>query len=77
MKPRRSLLVRLGLVLALMLMTFVSPAYAKEGDEKLPPYDVQGLTHTRVWVPWVFAFLFTGGCVAAALKNPHRTMSER
>lgn len=78
MKLRRSWLVRLTLVTLLVLAIVVSPALAAKGDEeRLPPYDVTGLAHTRIWVPWVFAFLFAAGCAAAAFKNPHRTTTER
>jgi hypothetical protein len=42
-------------------------------DEKLPPYDVVGLKHSRQWVPWIAAFLFLAAGVAIAFKNPHRT----
>jgi hypothetical protein len=78
MKPPRNRLVPLGLLAVFMLACFTSPALAKKGDdEKLPPYDVTGMAHSKVWVPWVFAFLFAAGCVAIAFKNPHRSMTER
>lgn len=78
MKLRHNWLARLGLVLVFTLVALASPAFARQDDEeKLPPYDVQGLTHTKVWIPWVFAFLFAAACVAVALKNPHRVATER
>ena len=78
MKLRCNWLVRLTLVLVLMLAGLADPAFARQDDdEKLPPYDVQGLTHTKVWVPWVFGFLFAAACIAVALKNPHRVVTER
>ena len=77
MNLRRNRLIRLALVAVFMLTCFTSPAFAKKKEEKHPPYDVNGLTHSRVLVPWVFAFLFAGSCLTAALKNPHRSTVER
>lgn len=50
-----------------------SPAFAQKHDEKLPPYDVQGLKRSKQWVPWVFAFAFAGLIVLTSFKNPHRS----
>ncbi|MFO0838790.1 MAG: hypothetical protein U1D55_09705 [Phycisphaerae bacterium] len=47
-------------------------AQSKKGEDRVEPFDVVGLDHTRPWIPWVFAFVFVAGCVAIALKNPHR-----
>ncbi|MFQ5805081.1 MAG: hypothetical protein ACE5I3_01385 [Phycisphaerae bacterium] len=78
MKRRRSSFVRLALVATFLLASFTSPALAqRKGEEPLPPYDVKGLPHTKVWIPWVFAFLFVAGCLAVAFKNPHRSITER
>jgi hypothetical protein len=78
MKARLNWLARIGVISLVFLASFASPAYAKKGDdEKLPPYDVTGLEHERVWVPWVFAFVFMAGCLAIAFKNPHRSTTER
>ncbi len=78
LKHRRSRLVRLVPALVLLLGFFASPALAKKPTaEKEPPYDVAGLSHHRIWVPWVFAFVFAGGLLAVAFKNPHRSTSER
>ncbi len=78
MKLQRNWLVRLALVGVFVLATFASPAFAQQkGDEPQPPHDVRGLPHSKVWVPWVFAFLFAAGCLAMAFKNPHRVVSER
>ena len=63
-----------ALVAALICVILASAALAQKGDEeKLPPFDVPGLKHTKQWVPWVVAFLFAAGCVAVAFKNPHRS----
>lgn len=77
MSPRRNRLMRVALVTVFTLTCFTSPAFAKNKEEVLPPYDVNGLTQSKVWVPWVCAFLFAGGCIAAAFKNPHRSSTER
>ena len=79
MKLRKNVLrwVTLG---TLVLASFASPAVgqpSKDKGERLPPYDVQGLEHKRIWVPWVFAFVFAAGCLAVAFKNPHRVVTER
>jgi len=73
----QSYFFRLGVLVVLLLVTLASPALAKDDDEKLPPYDVDGMAHGKMWVPWVFAFLFAGGCLALAFKNPHRSANER
>lgn len=70
-------LLRLGLLSIVLLVMLVSPVLAADQEEKPPPYDVEGLTPGNLWVPWVFAFAFAGGCVAIALKNPRRTATER
>jgi len=78
MKLRRNWLLRLTLVTAFLLASFASPAFAqRKAEEPRPPYDVKGLTHSKMWIPWVFAFLFTAGSLAVALKNPHRVTTER
>jgi hypothetical protein len=80
MKRRRNLLMRLAILGVFLLASFASPALAQRSsskDEKLPPYDVQGLEHQRIWVPWVFGFIFAAGCLAIAFKNPHRMVTER
>lgn len=48
-------------------------AFAADDDEKLPPFDVAGLPHTRIWVPWLAAFLIMAVCLLVALKNPRRS----
>jgi len=61
-------------LLACAVLCVAAPAVAQtKDDERLPPYDVQGLKHKKIWVPWVFAFLFAAGCVAVSFKNPHRS----
>ncbi len=55
-----------------VLFTCTTPAWAQKKVERLPPYDVQGLEQTRVWVPWVFAFIFGAGVILLGIKNPHR-----
>ena len=78
MEPCGSRVLGLTLIFFLLATSLASPAFARgEDDEDRPPYDVQGLPHKRVWVPWVFAFLFAAACVAAAFKNPHRVSTER
>ena len=77
MKLHAKRLVRLGLLTIVLLATFASPALAAQDEEKPPPYDVDGLTHGNLWVPWVFAFAFAGGCIAIGFKNPRRTATER
>ena len=77
MKLQRNRLLRLTLVIVFMLGSFTSPALAKKDVENLPPYDVRGLDHSRIWVPWVFAFLFAASCLAVGFKNPHRSTTER
>ena len=77
MKLRQGRLFRLGLLVVFLLVTLANPALARDDEEKLPPYDVDGMAHGKMWVPWVFAFLFAGGCLAIAFKNPHRSATER
>lgn len=50
-----------------------APALGQDKGERQPPYDVYGLPPEKVWVPWIFAFLFLVGCVLIALKNPRRS----
>lgn len=76
MTPLNRLLGTLLRVLVMLVVVAV-PAFAKEAAERLPPYDVDGLKHTKVWVPWVFAFFFAVACLATAFKNPHRSSTER
>jgi hypothetical protein len=77
MKLNGNRLLRLGFLTVVLLVTFASPVMAADKDERPPPYDVDGLTPGNLWVPWVFAFVFAGGCLAVAFKNPHRTTIER
>lgn len=70
-------LVRLTVLIVLVVVGLTSPALAVEKTERLPPFDVDGLEHTKIWVPWVFAFLFAVGCLLVAFKNPHRATTER
>lgn len=63
-----------GAIAAISLIAWLTPAVALAKDEKpLPPYDVSGLPHSSVWIPWVFAFFFAAAVVAIGFKNPHRT----
>lgn len=48
-------------------------AFAQDSKEQLPPFDVQGFDHSRVWVPWVFAFGLAALCIALSFKNPRRS----
>lgn len=63
------------LVIGLTALAAVAPAAAqpKDDEEKLPPFDVRGLTASKQWLPWVIAFLFVGATVGIAFKNPHRS----
>lgn len=74
---RPSRLLRLIPLTVLLIGLLAPPAFAKPPEERYPPYDVQGLPHKRIWVPWVFAFLFAAGTLALGLKNPHRQSGER
>ncbi len=56
--------------LALAILLAV-PALAE--GEKLPPYDVAGFPNDRVWIPWVFVFLFVVLIAAVSFKNPRRS----
>jgi hypothetical protein len=58
-----------GAIVALACST-AAPA---ETEEPQPPWDVPAMKQTKVWVPWVVAFLFAAGCVLVAFKNPHRS----
>lgn len=60
---------------AFMWVAVSAPALAQKPDDEvpLPPYDVQGLQHSKIWVPWIFAFVFAAGCIAVGIKNPHRS----
>lgn len=77
MRSWKSKLGRWGVLSAFSLALLTSPAFAqkKKGDdeERLPPYDVAGLNHSKQIVPWVAAFLFACAVLAIAFKNPHRT----
>jgi hypothetical protein len=78
MKLRRNWLSRLALAGVFTLASLTSPAFGqRRAEEPRPPYDVTGLSHHKMWVPWVFAFLFAAGCLALAFKNPHRVTTER
>jgi hypothetical protein len=41
--------------------------------EKLPPFDVQGMTFSATWVSWIFVAFFIAGSLAIAFKNPRRS----
>ena len=58
------------------LFLLAGPVFAQNAEEKLPPYDVQGLEHKRVWVPWMFAFLFAILTIFIAFKNPRRSHQD-
>lgn len=76
---RRNRLASLILLTAFSLAGFAAPALGARGDDggKLPPYDVSGMPHQRIWIPWIFAFVFFAGSIGVGLKNPHRTYVER
>ena len=61
-----------GGLIALSLLN-TATAWAAADEERLPPYDVSGLEHHKIWVPWIFAFLFAVACVLVGIKNPRRT----
>lgn len=65
-----------GLAAVLTSLLLAAPAWAQKSDQKLPPFDVQGLEHKRVWVPWVFASAFVLLTVAIAFKNPRRSHQD-
>jgi hypothetical protein len=77
MKLNGNRLLRLGFLTVVLLVTFASPVMAADKDERPPPYDVDGMAPGNLWIPWVFAFVFAGGCLVVAFKNPHRTSTER
>lgn len=77
MKLQVNRLARLSVLTVLVLAGLAYPALGADDSEQLPPYDVDGLEHTKIWVPWVFAFLFAAGCLLVAFKNPHRSTIER
>ena len=60
-----------------LLSTVIGTAVAADQEEKLPPYDVNGLPNGKIWIPWVAAFLFAAGILFLAFKNPHRSNLER
>jgi len=72
MKTIRRCWVRAGFAVGVLLLS-AAPALAQNADKVLPPFDVAGLEHKKIWVPWVFAFLFAAGCILIAFKNPRRT----
>lgn len=77
---RRRQLRRIAILAAVTLSGLAAPALAagpSASTEKVPPYDVTGLQRSRIWVPWVFAFVFGAGAVAVGVKNPHRSHGER
>jgi hypothetical protein len=77
---RRSHLGRIAILAAVALSGLTAPALGagnSANTEKQPPYDVTGLKHSRIWVPWIFAFIFGAGAVAVGVKNPHRSHGER
>jgi hypothetical protein len=78
MRQQLARVLRVIVPVVFVLAWFALPALgAKEPEEKPPPYDVEGLDHSKVWVPWVAAFLFAVAGLIAAFKNPHRSMTER
>lgn len=77
MLGRQTWLFRAGLSLFITLACFFERAFAADEAVRLPPYDVSGLPHGKIWVPWVAAFLFAAGILALAFKNPHRSSIER
>ena len=75
---RRHRMLRLTVLATFVLVSLASPAFAAPPvEEKPPPYDVDGMEHAKVWVPWVAAFLFLAGGLSVAFKNPHRGTTER
>lgn len=54
-------------------LLLAAPAWAQEVSEKPPPYDVPGFPNDRVWIPWVFVFLFVVLIAAVSFKNPRRS----
>ena len=61
---------------SLLLGAWLVAGVALGQDEALPPYDVQGLEHKRVWIPWMFAFGFAILTVVIAFKNPRRSHQD-
>ena len=72
MPLRRSVWVRLGLTLAVVLAQFALPARADDED-KTPWQDVPALEWQKPWRQWLFGAGFVMICVGIAFKNPHRS----
>jgi hypothetical protein len=75
----RRKLTRLSL-LAALFVALLAPAPASAQPPpvvKHPPYDVQGLEHKRLVIPWISAFCFVALAVAVGLKNPQRSTTGR
>lgn len=51
-------------------LLLAAPAFAQD---RAPPYDVTGFPDDRVWVPWVFVFLFAVLMAMISFKNPRRS----
>lgn len=77
MNARRAWILRMTIASVVFLTLFVNTAMAADKEERLPPYDVDGMEHGKIWVPWIAAFLFAAGILALAFKNPHRSNLER
>lgn len=58
--------------LVVLSLLHAGSAWAAD-EERLPPYDVPGLEHHKIWLPWIFAFLFAIACVLIGIKNPRRS----
>lgn len=61
-----------GLTGLAVLSSLATPALAQQETPK-PPFDVNGIPHGGLWVPWVVAFVFIIGCAAVAFRNPRRS----
>ncbi len=49
----------------------VAPASAAD-DKTIPPFDVPGIERGRVWLQWIFAFMFVMLALVVGFKNPRR-----
>ena len=76
MKARTLAWLRFTLFFVILAVMIAEPSLAKD-EEHLPPYDVDALAHSKIWVPWICAFLFAAGIIGIAFKNPHRNVGER
>lgn len=70
---RRSALVRLGLVLAVVLVQFAPATLAADDDKDKPWLDVPALEWKKPVFQWLFGSGFVALCLGIAFKNPHRT----